>query len=353
MKIGSYRIEHPIFMAPMDDLTDYVFRKICKKWGADVMITEFISAEAVSRNVPRALQKMTFDSDERPIGIQLYGGSVESILRAVEVAEQYQPDFIDINAGCWVKKIVSRGEGAGLLRDLKKLEKILTELKKKTRFPLSMKTRLGWDSNTITIFEVLRMASDLGLDFVTVHLRTRDQGLKDKADWSWIPRIKEKSSVPIIANGDICTPKDVKTCLQLGADGAMMGRAAIGNPFIFQRCKLFLKKGELSPEPTFEEKILWCISHFEKHIEYYGENRGVVLFRKFFSYYLHNYPGISKVRAELMTIKDAKRIIEVLGGLVEKGDLGTKEEMDIASVNVYVESADGVNYVGTSEERSL
>jgi len=203
MLIGRFHINNPIFLAPMDDISDQPFRKICKEWGADVVVSEFISAEAIVRSVSRSLQKMKFDEEERPFGIQIYGSSIENMTKAAEIAQSYAPDFIDINAGCWVKKIVNRGDGAGLLKDLNKLEKIIANIKKNISTTLSLKTRLGWDSNHITIFDVVKIAQDNGVDFITVHLRTREQGLKEKANWTWIPRIKEVCRIPLIANGDI------------------------------------------------------------------------------------------------------------------------------------------------------
>ncbi|MGC8738203.1 MAG: tRNA dihydrouridine synthase DusB [Candidatus Hydrogenedens sp.] len=317
MKIGKYEIEKPLFLAPMDDITDFPFRNICKEWGADVVITEFISAEAVIRNVDRSLKKMSFNEQERPIGIQLYGSSETSMVNAGKTAESYAPDFIDINAGCWVKKIANRGDGAGLLRDLKKLERVLYEVKSNIELPVTLKTRLGWDDNNITIFDVLEIAYNIGIDFITVHLRTRQQGLKGDVDWSWVPKIKEKTRIPFVANGDIKTPQDVEKCFALGADGVMIGRAVIGNPFLFKRCKLYLEKGEYTPEPDITERIHWCLIHFRKHIEYYGEQRGVPIFRKFYNGYLHGYPYIGKIRTEIMNLKCAQKIEEILISVME------------------------------------
>jgi len=318
MKIGKYEIEKPLFLAPMDDITDYPFRNICKEWGADVVVTEFVSAEAVIRNVDRSLKKMSFNEQERPIGIQLYGSSELSMANAAKTAESYAPDFIDINAGCWVKKIANRGDGAGLLKDLKKLERVLSEVKSNTELPVTLKTRLGWDDNHITIFDVLEIAYKMGIDFITVHLRTRQQGLKGNADWSWISKIKEKTKIPFVANGDIKTPQDVEECFELGADGVMIGRAIIGNPFFFKRCKLYLeKKDEYLIEPDIKERLQWCLIHFQKHIEYYGEQRGVPTFRKFYNGYLHGYPYIGKIRTEIMNLKSAQKIEEILISIME------------------------------------
>ncbi len=317
MRIGQYEIEKPLFLAPMDDITDYPFRNICKEWGADVVVTEFISAEAVIRNVDRSIKKMTFSEAERPIGIQLYGSAEQSMASATKTAESFYPNFIDINAGCWVKKIANRGDGAGLLKDLKKLERVLIEVKSNTKLPVTLKTRLGWDENNIVILDVVDLAYNIGIDFVTVHLRTRQQGLKGNADWTWIPKIKEKAKIPIVANGDIKSPEDAKQCFDLGADGVMIGRSAIGNPFIFKRCKVFLDKGEYLPEPDIRQKMEWCHIHFKKHIEYYGERIGVPTFRKFYNGYLHGYPYIGKIRAEIMNLRSVEKIEEILMSIKE------------------------------------
>lgn len=317
MKIGDYEIDKPLFLAPMDDITDYPFRNISKEWGADVVVTEFVSAEAVIRNVDRSLKKMSFSENERPIGIQLYGSAELSMANASKTAEGYNPDFIDINAGCWVKKIVNRGDGAGLLKDLTKLERVLSEVKSNTKLPVTLKTRLGWDDNNITIFDVLEIAYRIGIDFITVHLRTRQQGLKGDADHTWIPKIKEKAKIPIVVNGDIKTPQDAEKCFILGADGVMIGRGAIGNPFLFKRCKIFLEKGEYIPEPDIKERVQWCLIHFRRHIEYYGEQRGVPTFRKFYNGYLHGYPYIGKIRTEIMNLKSAQKVEEILTAIME------------------------------------
>lgn len=317
MIIGKFQINNPIFLAPMDDISDLPFRKICKEWGADVVISEFVSAEAIIRLVPRSLQKMKFDEEERPFGIQIYGNSVESITKAAQIAQDFAPDFIDINAGCWVKKIVNRGDGAALLRDLKKLEEIIVSIRRSVSIPVSIKTRLGWDSKNITIFDVVKIAQDNGLNFITVHLRTREDGLKGNADWSWIPRIKEVCKIPFIANGDIKTPQDAKECLKLGADGVMIGRGAIGNPYIFARCKKYLVENLLLPPPGLTERIEWCLKHFNMHIDYYGEERGVLLFRKFYNWYLYGYPYIAKIRQVIMIQKSAEKVREILNSLLE------------------------------------
>ncbi|MCX8065653.1 MAG: tRNA dihydrouridine synthase DusB [Candidatus Hydrogenedentes bacterium] len=317
MRIGNYQISYPLFLAPMDDITDHPFRLICKEWGADVLISEFISAEAIVRYVPQSFRKMSFDKEERPIGIQIYGSSIDSMTKSAQIVQEHAPDFIDINAGCWVKKIVSKGEGAGLLKDLIKLEKIIVSIRNSVSIPVSIKTRLGWDSNNITIFNVVKIAQENGIDFITVHLRTREDGLKGKADWSWISKIKEECKIPLIVNGDIKTPEDAKECFRLGADGVMIGRGAIGNPLIFHRCKKYVEEGVTIPPPDLIERVKWCLKHFELHIQYYGEEKGIVLFRKFYNWYFCGYPYISKIRKLLISRRYANEVKEILYLIIE------------------------------------
>lgn len=317
MKIGNYRITYPLFLAPMDDISDHPFRLICKEWGADVVISEFINAESVIRDVPLSFRRMNFSEKERPFGIQIYGSSVESMSECARRVQEYAPDFIDINAGCWVKKIVNRGEGAGLLKDLNKLEKIIISVKNNVSIPVSIKTRLGWDWNNITIFEVIKIAQDNGLEFITVHLRTREDGLKGKAHWNWIPRLKEVCRIPIVVNGDVKTPEDAKICFDLGADGVMIGRGAIGNPYIFLRCKKYIEEGVIIDPPDLKERVRWCLKHFDMHLQYYGEQKGVVLFRKFYNWYFSGYPYVSKIRKVLMLRKSANEIKDILNLILE------------------------------------
>ncbi len=312
MKIDTIELGHPLALAPMEDVTDIAFRRICKERGADLVYTEFANCEALSRNVKRSLEKIRIEEDERPVGIQLYGSNGHSLERAAAITEEYAPDFIDINCGCWVKKIANRGDGAGLLRDLKKFESVVQSVMRGTSLPVTVKTRLGWDADDIVILDVARMLEANGVHALTVHCRTRKQGYTGEADWSWLPRIKEASDIPLIANGDIATPEDVKAVFDLGCDGAMIGRGAIQNPWIFEQTKHYLATGEHRPLASIEDRIELCIRHLKDYVAIRGGGRGVMAFRKFYVHYLRGMPGSTKVRVGLMEFTEIAPIEERL-----------------------------------------
>ncbi len=314
-KIGPIELDRPVVLAPMEDVSDIPFRQICKERGADLVYTEFTNVEAISRNVPRAIHKIRVTEDERPVAIQLYGSNGESLERAAEIASALGPDFIDINCGCWVKKVAGRGDGAGLLRDLKRFEFVVQSVMRGTRLPVTVKTRLGWDEGSFVIEEVARMLAANGVQALTVHCRTRCQGYEGRADWSWLPRIKEAApDLPLLANGDIVTPEDVAEVLRLGADGAMIGRGAIENPWIFGQAKHFLATGEHLPAPSHEDRIELCLRHLKDNAAYRGEERGVTSFRKFYAYYLKGMTDSSRVRISLMAHTQVAPIEEALRG---------------------------------------
>lgn len=297
----------------MEDVSDIPFRALCKARGADLVYTEFTNCEALVRDVKRALAKIQVTDAERPVAIQLYGSNGESLTRAAEIAEQAGPDFIDINCGCWVKKVANRGDGAGLLKDLNRFEAVVQSVMAGTRLPVTVKTRLGWDHDTIVIEDVARMLAANGVQTLTIHCRTRCQGYTGNADWSWLPKIKAAApELPLLANGDITTPQDVQTVLGLGADGVMIGRGAIGNPWIFDHVKHFLATGEHLPEPTAQERIALCIDHLRAHAEYRGERGGVLTFRKYYAHYLKGLRDSTKFRVSLMDFDSLAPVVERL-----------------------------------------
>jgi tRNA-dihydrouridine synthase B len=312
MNIGNIKLDKPLALAPMEDVSDIPFRAICKERGADLVYTEFTNCEALIRNVKRSVAKIAVTATERPVAIQLYGSNGESLERAATIAEEQGPDFIDINCGCWVKKVAMRGDGAGLLRDLKRFEAVVQSVMRGTSLPVTVKTRLGWDADDIVILDVARMLEANGVHALTVHCRTRKQGYTGEADWSWLPRIKEVSDIPLIANGDIVTPQDVKSVFDLGCDGAMIGRGAIANPWIFEEAKAYLATGELPAERSMEDRINLCIRHLKGHAELRGEGRGVTSFRKFYSRYLGGMRDSSDVRIGLMAFTEVEPIEERL-----------------------------------------
>lgn len=311
--IGAISFDRPIALAPMEDVSDVPFRAICKEHGADVVYTEFTNSEALSRNVPRSLDKIAVTETERPVAIQLYGSNVESLERAAEIAESHAPDFIDINCGCWVRKVANRGDGAGLLRDLDKFEYVVQSVMRGTSLPVTVKTRLGWDDESIVIEEAARMLEANGVQALTVHCRTRCQGYTGEADWSWLPKIKAAApSLPLFGNGDINSEEDARAVFELGADGIMIGRGAIANPWIFGRIKHYLATGEKLAEPSFDERIDMCIRHLKAQAEYRGTRRGVLSFRKFYTRYLKGMSGSKEFRISLMEFDEVEPVVERL-----------------------------------------
>jgi tRNA-dihydrouridine synthase B len=301
MQIGPYRFTHPILLAPMEDVTDLPFRVICRRLGADIVYTEFVNSEGLVRESTKTRQKMIFSEEERPFGIQIYGGDEASMEGAARIAESFQPDLIDINCGCWVKDVALRGAGAGLLRDLPKMERVVSSVVKAVQIPVTVKTRLGWDEESIRIVEVARMLEGIGVQALTIHCRTRAQGHKGLPDYSWIPRVKDAVRMPIIVNGSIVTPEQAKQLFEeTRCDGVMIGRGAIENPWIFRQTKQFLATGTCIPPPTLEERRDLLLEHLALSVEFKGERKGVIEFRKHWSGYLKGLPHAARMRQELM-----------------------------------------------------
>jgi tRNA-dihydrouridine synthase B len=319
MTIGKLNIDKGVLLAPMEDVTDIPFRLICKRLGADILYTEFINSEGLVRNSEKTHKKMLFLPEEPPIAIQIYGGEISSMRGAAELAESQQPDFIDINCGCWVRNVALRGAGAGLLRDLPKMEQLAKAVIQATRLPVTLKTRLGWDSESVRILEVARMCESIGISALTVHCRTRVQGHNGTADWLWIEKLKSVVSIPIIANGDIKTPQDAKFLFdQMGADAVMIGRGAIENPWIFGDIKRYMQTGVIPPPASAIQRIELCKDHIDLSVRFKGERRGIIEMRKHYSGYLRGMHGASKVRAELMQHTEREPVIERLEQFIEE-----------------------------------
>ena len=318
MQIGALNIENGIFLAPMENVSDYPFRMVCKKLGADVVYSEFISSEALVRDAVKAFKKMSIRPTEHPISIQIYGNRVDAMVRAAQMAEEKQPDFIDINFGCPVKKVALKGAGAGLLRDIPLMIKICEEVVKHTSLPVTAKTRLGWDDDTIVICDVARQMESVGIQALTLHARTRSQLFKGEADWSWIKRVKEAVNMPVIGNGDVTRPEQVKEMFTVtGCDAVMIGRGAIHNPWIFRQAKSYMQTGETGPDADLKERIEILKDHFRYSVEYKGEYKGVIEMRKHLSGYLKGLPNISKFRLEMMAIEDLDEILHKLDDVYE------------------------------------
>ncbi len=289
----------------MEDVTDCAFRLICRRMGADIVYTEFISSDGLVRNAWRSVEKLTLHPQEHPVAVQIFGGDPEVMAHAARIAEQAEPDFLDINCGCWVQNVVARNAGAALLRDPDRMVKLVREVVCSTRLPVTVKTRLGWSRDSIVIVELAQRLEEVGIAALCVHCRTRDQGHAGSADWSWIPRIKERVSIPVILNGDVRTPEDVRRAFeQTGCDGVMIGRAAIGNPFIFQRAKEYLRTGVVPPEPSALERIQMCLEHLRLLVDFVGEECAVRQFRRFYAGYLRGLYGSAAVRNELIQLRE-------------------------------------------------
>ena len=318
MQIGKINIPNAILLAPMEDVTDISFRAICKKLGADIMYTEFVNAEGLVRNSKKTHQKMQFLESERPFGIQIYGGSEMSMEGAAKMAEELNPDLIDINCGCWVKNVAGHGAGAGLLKDLGKMETIISKVVNAVSLPVTVKTRLGWDADSIQIVDVAKMVEATGAQALTIHCRTRAQGHKGDPDYSLIPEVKQAVRIPIIVNGGIDSAVIAQQVFaNTGCDGVMIARAAIENPWIFTEIKHYLSTGEQLPPTSFADRIALLLDHLMASVQHKGERAGVIEFRKHFTGYLRNQPNASKLRIELMQYVEVQPVIEHLQRFVE------------------------------------
>lgn len=317
MKIDNiHTTDKPLLLAPMEDVTDSPFRQICKIKGADIVYTEFISSEAIIRDSDIAMHKMDYEEAERPFGIQIFGGREEAMEGATKVAAANNPDIIDINFGCPVYKIVKKGAGAGCLKDLDMMERMAgTVVDAAGDYPVTVKTRLGWDDNTIRIQEVALMLQRIGVKALTVHARTRCQKYKGDARWEYLKKLKNTPGleIPIIGNGDVDSPEMAKKMFdETGVDGVMIGRGAIGNPWIFQQTKYYLETGELLPDPTIPERLELCAEQLRLSVDHHGERYGVIIMKKHYGQYLKGIRNGKKLRAAIMDEKEMVPILELL-----------------------------------------
>jgi len=316
MNIGKILLpDRPLFLAPLEDITDPPFRSLCKKYGADVMYTEFISSEGLIRLAGKSTRKLEFDSSERPIGIQVFGNNAESMRRAVEIAEEAQPDLIDINYGCPVKKVVVKGGGAALLKDIPKMVSLTEAVVKATKLPVTVKTRLGWDEQSKNIMEVAARLQDVGIAALTIHGRTRSQLYSGKADWSLIGAVKNNPGIhiPIIGNGDITSPELCRDMYdRYGLDGIMIGRGAIGNPFIFREIKWFLEHGERMAPPSLQDRIQVCKEHLQRSVLWKGEIPAVREMRKHYGAYFKGLSHFKPFKLRLVGLGSEAELLTVL-----------------------------------------
>ena len=316
VKIGDLEIgEFPLLLALMEDVSDPPFRAVCKENGADLMYTEFISAEGLIRDAYKSRQKLDIYDYERPIGIQIFGEKIESMREAAAIAEEAQPELIDINYGCPVKKVAGKGAGAGILLDIDKMQNMTAQIVKQVSLPVTVKTRLGWDESTIRIVEVAKRLQDVGIQALTIHGRTRAQMYKGEADWTHIAEVRHHPDIhiPIFGNGDIDSPQKAQEFKdKYDIDGIMIGRAAIGNPWIFNEIKHFMDTGEILPGPSLEERVRVVKKHLNFSIEWKGDRTGIFEMRRHYTNYFKGLHNFKPYRTQLVELEDHRAMLALL-----------------------------------------
>lgn len=322
MQIGSIDLgERPLLLAPMEDVSDPPFRALCKRYGADMVYTEFISSGGLVYEAEDSLLKLDIREDERPVGIQIFGGDLDQVREATRIVDRVNPDLIDINFGCPVRKVVCKEAGAGILRNLPKMEAITRSVVEMATRPVTVKTRLGWDDSSIDIVNVARMLEDCGIEALAVHARTRKQMYTGAARWDYLRNIRVKGlrRIPLIGNGDALEPEAIRRMFdETGVDGVMIGRGAIGNPWIFQRAKALLADGEMPPPPSWEERISVVVEHLILKCDWLGESKGVKEMRRMYGGYFKGFRNASRVRARLMKARTQEEVLDVLYSTQER-----------------------------------
>ena len=316
MKIGNIELgDFPLLLAPMEDVSDPPFRSVCKQNGADLMFTEFISSEGLIRDAEKSTQKLDIYDSERPIGIQIFGDKIESMKKAASISEAANPEIIDINYGCPVKKVACKGAGAGILLDINKMQKMTSEIVKQVKKPVTVKTRLGWDDNSIKIVEVAERLQDVGIQALTIHGRTRKQMYKGEANWEYIAEVKNnpRINIPIFGNGDINSPEKAKKYKnKYGVDGIMIGRSAIGNPWIFNEIKTYIKENKHIKKPSLNDRIETVKKHLDFSIQWKGERLGLVEMRRHYTNYFRGMDNFKKHRMKLILSESKNFTLEAL-----------------------------------------
>ncbi len=312
VKIGNIELpDFPLLLAPMEDVSDPPFRALCKENGADVVYTEFISSEGLIRDAAKSVMKLDIYEKERPVGIQIFGANLDSMLKTVEIVEKSNPDIIDINFGCPVKKVVSKGAGAGILKDIDLMVKLTEEMVKHTNLPITVKTRLGWDHDSIRIVEVAERLQDVGCKAIAIHGRTRAQMYKGEADWKPIAEVKnnQRMHIPVFGNGDVTSPEKAMEMRDVyGLDGCMIGRASIGYPWFFNEIKHYFKTGEYLAKPTIAERVEMARRHLQMSIDWKGPVLGVFETRRHYTNYFKGIPHFKEYRMKMVTSDDAKDV---------------------------------------------
>jgi tRNA-dihydrouridine synthase B len=320
VRIGDITFENfPLLLAPMEDVSDPPFRAVCKEQGADMMYTEFINADGLIREADKSVQKLDIYDYERPIGIQIFGDKIDAMREAAAIAEASGPELVDINYGCPVKKVACKGAGAGILLDLPKMQTMTSEIVKRCTLPVTVKTRLGWDYENIKIMEVAQRLQDVGIQALTIHGRTRQQMYKGEADWSHIAQVKNSANIhiPIFGNGDIDSPqKALEYKNKYGVDGIMIGRAAIGYPWIFKEIKHYFKTGELLPPPDMEERVRVCKKHLDFSVQWKGDRQGIFEMRTHYTNYFRGISHFKPFRTRLVEAGSYNEVAEILDQIV-------------------------------------
>lgn len=308
VKIGNIELpDFPLLLAPMEDVSDPPFRRLCKEQGADVVYTEFISVEGLIRDAHKSTQKLDIYGHERPVGIQIFGAEMDSMLQAIDIVQASQPDIIDINFGCPVKKVVCKGAGAAILKDIDKMVRLTKAMVKRTDLPITVKTRLGWDENSIQIVEVAERLQDVGIAAISIHGRTRSQMYKGEASWKEIAQVKNnpRMHIPIFGNGDVDSPAKAKIMRdEYGLDGAMIGRAAIGYPWIFNEIKHYFKTGELLAEPTIKDRVTAARDHLLWSCDWKGDKLAILEMRRHYTNYFKGIPNFKPFRLKIIHEED-------------------------------------------------
>lgn len=321
VKIGDIQLpDFPLLLAPMEDVSDPPFRTLCKENGADVVFTEFISSEGLIRDAAKSTMKLDIYETERPVGIQIFGANMESMLQSVEIVERTKPDMIDINFGCPVKKVVSKGAGAGILKDIDLMVSLTAAMVKHTDLPITVKTRLGWDHDSIKIVEVAERLQDVGIKAISIHGRTRAQMYKGDADWKPIAAVKNnpRMHIPVFGNGDVNTPERAMVMRdKYGLDGAMIGRASIGYPWFFREVKHFFETGEHLAKPTMQERVEVARRHLEMSIAWKGEKLGVFETRRHYTNYFKGIPNFKEHRMKMVTSDDSAAVFAAFEEVLE------------------------------------
>ena len=321
VKIGNIDLgDFPLLLAPMEDVSDPPFRALCKQQGADMMYTEFISSEGLIRDATKSVQKLDIYDYERPIGIQIFGGNMESMIEATQIVEKANPDVIDINYGCPVKKVVCKGAGSGILQNIPKMVKLTEAVVKATNKPVTVKTRLGWDDDTKYIVEVAERLQDVGIQGISIHGRTRKQMYKGEAKWDLIRETKSnpRLNIPVFGNGDINSPeKALQYKNEFGVDGIMIGRASIGYPWIFNEIKHFVKTGEILAPPTIKDRVHAAKTHLLESIRWKGLTLGILEMRRHYTNYFRGLPGIKNYRLKLVTYQTEDEILATLDEILK------------------------------------